>query len=54
MAHTAQELACYEDERASVEEQLQAVREALQRASAELVVAHDARAALELQVRRAC
>lgn len=50
LAHTAQQLACYEDERCAAEAELLSYKEAYQQASAALIVAEDARLALSQQV----
>ena len=50
VAHTAEKLAHYEEERCGTEAELQALREACDRTSAALVVAEDARTTLLLEV----
>ena len=53
LAHTAEQLACYEDERCAAEADLLSYKEAYLQASAALVAAEDARASLALQVEAA-
>jgi hypothetical protein len=53
MAHTAQQLACYEDERCSCEAEIQALRDAYSQSSAALMLSQDQCQVLELQAQDA-